>query len=183
MARISMRRLFLLSPPTSFDSPVYVPVSPLPPSLPPSNQMASPLTEHWHQMCSSSVGSGTSWAECASGSVNENGSACARVCVCMRVCVLFTVVQWHVTVGKLSVGEGFKSEPLQLNSAMQCSTAHPPRLKLYSYPSRINALSLPFCLSLHCIPLNILVFFFFFICRAVSHNPHLPSYIIIYSFL
>lgn len=48
-----------------------------------------PLTEHWHQMCSSSVDSGTSWAECASGSVNESGSAlCALVCVCMLVCAV-----------------------------------------------------------------------------------------------
>lgn len=102
-------------------------------------------------MCSSSVDSGTSWAECASGSVNENGAAvCACVSVCGRacacVCLLFTVVQWHVTVGELSVGEGLESEPqrvaLQLNSAMQCSTAHPPRMKLYRYPSRINTLSL-----------------------------------------
>lgn len=42
-------------------------------------------------MCSPSVGSGTSWAQCASGSVNENGCA---VCACVRA----AVVQWHVTV-------------------------------------------------------------------------------------
>lgn len=130
-----------------------------------------PLTEHWHQMCSSSVNSGTSWAECASGSVNENGCAVLRVCVC--VFSLFTVVQWHVTVGELSVGEAFKSEPqraaLQLNSAMQCSTTHPPQLEVYSHPSRINtplstlypSQHLAFCLS---------GFFHF---RAVYYNPHL----------
>lgn len=71
--------------------------------LPPSAQPDGlPLTEHWHQMCSSRVDLGTSWAECASGSVNENG--CAE-CVCVRV--LFTVVQWDVTVWEPSVGEVF----------------------------------------------------------------------------
>lgn len=71
-------------------------------------------------MCSSSVDSGTSWVECASGSVNENGYA---VCVCACVFV-FTVVQWHVTVGELSVGEGFfrvSHSEMQCRSTQACS--------------------------------------------------------------
>lgn len=76
---VSMRSLFLLSPQTSLDFPTLV----LSPLSPPSTQPDGlPLTEHWHQMCSSSVDSGTSWVECASGSVNENGYA-----VCVRVCL------------------------------------------------------------------------------------------------
>lgn len=63
-------------------------------------------------MCSSSVEPGTSWAECASGSVNENGCALPpslSLCECACVCVcLFPVVHWHVTVGELCVGEGFQ---------------------------------------------------------------------------
>ena len=137
--------------PNIFWCPPLFPVSPQPPSV--SIQADGlPLTEHWHQMCSSSVDSGTSWAECASGSVNENGSAVHLcVCVCVYVCVLFTVVQWHVTVGGSLRGWGFFWEPqrvaLQLNSAMQRSTAHPPWLKPYSYPSRINTHTLSLSLS------------------------------------
>lgn len=103
--------IFIVSP-IPFDSPISVPV---PPPFHPTDGL--PLTEHWHQMCSSSVDSGTSWAECASGSVNENGCA---VCVC--VCVLFTVVQWYVTVGGTLCGWGFSSVSL---SELHCSSTQP----------------------------------------------------------
>lgn len=101
-------------------------------SVPPSTQPDGlPLTEHWHQMCCSRVGSGTSWAECASGSVNENGCA---VCVGVCVCVVYRGSVACDSLGNLS-GEVFfffQSEPrpvvLQLSSAKQCSTAHPPSL-------------------------------------------------------
>lgn len=79
MAQYRWEVWFFLSPQTSLDFPTLV----LSPLSPPSTQPDGlPLTEHWHQMCSSSVDSGTSWVECASGSVNENGYA-----VCVRVCL------------------------------------------------------------------------------------------------
>lgn len=85
---IDQSPIFAVSP-ISFDSPSLF-LSP-PPSIQPDGL---PLTEHWHQMCSSSVDSGTSWAECASGSVNENGSAvCACVCVC---CLLWFSGMWQL---------------------------------------------------------------------------------------
>lgn len=103
-------------------------------------------------MCSPSVGSGTSWAQCASGSVNENGCA---VCACVRA----TVVQWHVTVvlGGGGVGERMQEEEVGLRVTVAAvgltPAAKPPRLKLYDKPSRINtrcsiSLSLPLLLAL-----------------------------------
>lgn len=167
--------VFLVSP-ISSDSPSLF-LSP-PPSIQPDGL---PLTEQWHQMCSSSVDSGTSWAECASGSVNENGSAvCVYACVCL--CVLFTVVQWHVTVGGTLCGWGFREW-----ATASCTAAQLSHAVLNSTPTKVETIQLPIqnkhslyivspCTSCY-LP------FCFFICRAVSHNPHLPSYIIIYSFL
>lgn len=169
---------FCRLPPISFDSP-SLSLSP-PPFIQPDGL---PLTEHWHQMCSSSADSGTSWAECASGSVNENGSAvCVRVCVRAWVgvcCVSVACDSWGTLCGW-----GFREW-----ATASCTAAQLSRAVLNSTPTKVETIQLPIqnklSLSLRCTPLNILLSgrFFFFIRRAVSHNPHLSSYIIIYSFL
>lgn len=94
-------------------------------SLPPTIQPdGSPLTEHWHQMCGFRVDSETSWPGCASGSVNENGSALSAVRACARDVYCGSVA----CDGWLTLrGWGFSR--VQLNSAvMQWLTGLPLRL-------------------------------------------------------
>lgn len=94
-------------------------------SLPPTIQPdGSPLTEHWHQMCGFRVDSETSWPGCASGSVNENGSALSAVRACARDVYCGSVA----CDGWLTLrGWGFSR--VQLNSAvMQWFTGLPLRL-------------------------------------------------------
>lgn len=168
-----MRVLFFIVSPISFDSPISVPVSP---SLHPTDGL--PITEHWHQMCSSSVDSGTSWAECASGSVNENGCA---VCVCAVYCGSVACDSWGTLCGW-----GFREWATASCTAVQLSHA-----VLNSKPTKVETIQQPIqnkhthTLSLSKLyPHNIFLSgSLFFICRAVSHNPHPSSYIIIYSFL
>lgn len=124
-------------------------------------------------MCSPSVGSGTSWAQCASGSVNENGCA---VCACVRAYGCGSVAcdscgGWRRGQG----GEGMEEEEEEEEGGRRVTgaavglapTAEPPRLKLYDKPSRINT---ALRLSLRQPG---------WVCLSQSF----PSYIIIYSFL
>lgn len=112
---VSIRVLFSLSPRSLLTPPSLFLSPPLPPSIQPDGL---PLTEQWHQMCSSSVDSGTSWAECASGSVNENGSAMC-VCVCVVYCGSVACDSWGnslwVRVSRVSHSE------LHCSSTQPCS--------------------------------------------------------------
>lgn len=111
-----MRVLFFIVSPISFDSPISVPVSP---SLHPTDGL--PITEHWHQMCSSSVDSGTSWAECASGSVNENGCA---VCVCVAVCMCVCCLLWFSGMWQLGNSLWVRVSRVS-HSELHCSSTQP----------------------------------------------------------
>lgn len=127
---VSMRSLFLLSPQTSLDFPTLV----LSPLSPPSTQPDGlPLTEHWHQMCSSSVDSGTSWVECASGSVNENGYA-----VCVRVCLYLL---WFS--GMWQLGNSLWVRVFLEWATVRCSADQLRHVVLNSSPTKVGTIQLP----------------------------------------
>lgn len=103
------------------------------PSFPPSSTRPDglPLTEHWHQMCSSGIDSETSWAQCASGSVNENGCA-----LCVHVCVSVAHRGWQL--GN-SVGDSFSEW-----ATASCSSTHACSKQQHALQGWTNLL-LKFC--------------------------------------
>lgn len=168
---IDFESILFVSPISFNPPPISAPVSP---SLHPTDGL--PLTEHWHQMCSSSVDSGTSWAECASGSVNENGFA---VCVCVCTCCLL----WFS--GMWQLGNAPWVRVLRMSHIkLHCSSTQPCSAQQQTHQGWNHTPTHPewtHTLSLHCIPITS---FHQAVCFSfVSHNPQPYSYIIIYSFL
>lgn len=130
MAQYRWEVWFFLSPQTSLDFLTLV----LSPLSPPSTQPDGlPLTEHWHQMCSSSVDSGTSWVECASGSVNENGYA-----VCVRVCLYLL---WFS--GMWQLGNSLWVRVFLEWATVRCSADQLRHVVLNSSPTKVGTIQLP----------------------------------------
>ena len=156
--------------PNIFWCPPLFPVSPQPPSV--SIQADGlPLTEHWHQMCSSSVDSGTSWAECASGSVNENGSA-VHLCVCVCVCVC-VVYRGSVACDSWGISPWVR---VFSRAAASCTAAQLSHAALNSTPTMVETIQLPIqnkhthSLSLSLYTVSRYVAVCYSLRRAVSHN-------------